>query len=106
MATAGGVAQGGNGGGGESSSYSASGEECMSEENILLAISICSTLLKRSSTMTTALLSREIMAMGKIMTKRRDDPEDPVLIRARNFLHDAFVHFMGNGLFVLVFKVS
>jgi hypothetical protein len=81
------------------------GEESMSEENILLAISICSTLLTRSSTMTTALLSREIMAMGKLMTKRRDDPDDPVLNRARSFLHDAFVHFMGNGLFVLVFKV-
>ncbi|KAG0099158.1 hypothetical protein BGZ93_008937 [Podila epicladia] len=82
------------------------GDESMSEENILLAISICSTLLKRSSTMTTALLSREIMAMGKLMTKRREDPEDPVLIRAKNFLHDAFVHFMGNGLFVLVFKTQ
>jgi hypothetical protein len=81
------------------------GDESMSEENILLAISICSTLLNRSSTMTTALLSREIMAMGKLMTKRRDDPDDPVLNRARSFLHDAFVHFMGNGLFVLVFKV-
>ncbi|GJJ74669.1 hypothetical protein EMPS_07027 [Entomortierella parvispora] len=106
LMTTNGAAQEGNGGGGESSSYSASGEECMSEENILLAISICSTLLKRSSTMTTALLSREIMAMGKLMTKRRDDPDDPVLIRARNFLHDAFVHFMGNGLFVLVFKTQ
>ncbi|KAF8941849.1 hypothetical protein BGZ47_007127 [Haplosporangium gracile] len=82
------------------------GEESMSEENILLAISICSTLLTRSSTMTTALLSREIMAMGKLMTKRRDDPDDPVLNRARIFLHDAFVHFMGNGLFVLVFKTQ
>ncbi|KAG0082348.1 hypothetical protein BGZ90_000025 [Linnemannia elongata] len=82
------------------------GEESMSEENILLAISICSTLLTRSSTMTTALLSREIMAMGKLMTKRRDDPDDPVLNRARSFLHDAFVHFMGNGLFVLVFKTQ
>ncbi|KAF9905814.1 hypothetical protein EC991_001290 [Linnemannia zychae] len=82
------------------------GEESMSEENILLAISICSTLLTRSSTMTTALLSREIMAMGKLMTKRRDDPEDPVLNRAKSFLHDAFVHFMGNGLFVLVFKTQ
>ncbi|KAF9958779.1 hypothetical protein BGZ72_010920 [Mortierella alpina] len=81
-------------------------EESMSEENTLLAISICSTLLKRSSTMTTALLSREIMAMGRLMTKRRDDPEDPVLIRAKTFLHDAFVHFMGNGLFVLVFKTQ
>ncbi|KAG0055153.1 hypothetical protein BGZ83_009455, partial [Gryganskiella cystojenkinii] len=108
-ATGGGATQGGGGGaggGGGSSSYSTSGEESLSEENILLAISICSTLLKRSSTMTTALLSREIMAMGKLMTKRRDDPEDPVLIRARNFLHDAFVHFMGNGLFVLVFKTQ
>ncbi|KAF9090257.1 hypothetical protein BGX23_006129 [Mortierella sp. AD031] len=82
------------------------GEESMSEENILLAISICSTLLTRSSIMTTALLSREIMAMGKLMTKRRDDPDDPVLNRARSFLHDAFVHFMGNGLFVLVFKTQ
>ncbi|KAG0199919.1 hypothetical protein BGX28_006884 [Mortierella sp. GBA30] len=87
-------------------STSTTGEESMSEENILLAISICSTLLKRSSTMTTALLSREIMAMGRLMTKRRDDPEDPVLIRAKTFLHDAFVHFMGNGLFVLVFKTQ
>ncbi|KAF9934838.1 hypothetical protein FBU30_010811 [Linnemannia zychae] len=82
------------------------GEESMSEENILLAISICSTLLTRSSTMTTALLSREIMAMGKLMTKRRDDPDDPVLNRAKNFLHDAFVQFMGSGLFVLVFKTQ
>lgn len=94
-----GLASGGGATGGSA------GDESMSEENILLAISICSTLLKRSSTMTTALLSREIMAMGKLMTKRREDPEDPVLIRAKNFLHDAFVHFMGNGLFVLVFKV-
>ncbi|KAI8603207.1 hypothetical protein EDD21DRAFT_44445 [Dissophora ornata] len=84
----------------------AAGEESMSEENTLLAISICSTLLKRSSTMTTALLSREIMAMGKLMTRRREDPEDPVLVRAMNFLHDAFVHFIGNGLFVLVFKTQ
>ncbi|KAI7832681.1 hypothetical protein BC939DRAFT_472272 [Gamsiella multidivaricata] len=98
---------GGAGGTGNvGTSASPSGEESMSEENILLAISICSTLLKRSSTMTTALLSREIMAMGRLMTKRRDDPEDPVLIRAQNFLHDAFVHFMGNGLFVLVFKTQ
>ncbi|KAF9336084.1 hypothetical protein BG006_009778 [Podila minutissima] len=94
-----GVAPGGATGG-------SAGDESMSEENILLAISICSTLLKRSSTMTTALLSREIMAMGKLMTKRREDPEDPILIRAKNFLHDAFVHFMGNGLFVLVFKTQ
>ncbi|KAG0305177.1 hypothetical protein BGZ98_004526, partial [Dissophora globulifera] len=83
-----------------------SGEESMSEENNLLAISICSTLLQRSSTMTTALLSREIMAMCKLMTRRREDPDDPVLIRAKKFLHDAFVHFMGNGLFVLVFKTQ
>ncbi|KAF9419989.1 hypothetical protein BGZ76_004175, partial [Entomortierella beljakovae] len=81
-------------------------EELFSEENILLAISICSTLLKRSSTMTTALLSREIMAMSRLMTRRKDDPDDPILIRAKNFLHDAFVHFMGNGLFVLVFKTQ
>ncbi|KAG0260526.1 hypothetical protein BG011_001847 [Mortierella polycephala] len=82
------------------------GEASMSEESVLLAISICSTLLRRSSTMTTALLSREIKAMGKLMTKRRNDPDDPVLIRARDFLHDAFVHFMGNGLFLLVFKTQ
>ncbi|KAF9350154.1 hypothetical protein BGX26_011626 [Mortierella sp. AD094] len=81
-------------------------EESMSEENILLAISICSTLLKRSSTMTTAILSREIMAMSRLMTRRREDPEDPVLIRAKNFLHDAFVHFLGNGLFLLIFKAQ
>ncbi|KAG0345938.1 hypothetical protein BG004_002769 [Podila humilis] len=105
------TAGGGSGGGGRATTGMApsrgeasGGDELMSEENILLAISICSTLLKRSSTMTTALLSREIMAMGKLMTKRREDPDDPVLIRAKNFLHDTFVHFMGNGLFVLVFK--
>ncbi|KAF9114696.1 hypothetical protein BGX27_010088 [Mortierella sp. AM989] len=96
----------GDSGGIATTTTSFAGEEILSEENILLAISICSTLLKRSSTMTTALLSREIMAMGRLMTRRRFDPEDPVLIRAKNFLHDAFVHFMGNGLFVLVFKTQ
>ncbi|KAI1312292.1 hypothetical protein EDD11_002982 [Mortierella claussenii] len=100
------TANGANVSGAGANGSSAAGEESMSEENILLSISICSTLLKRSSTMTTALLSREIMAMGRLMTRRRDDPEDPVLIRAKNFLHDAFVHFMGNGLFVLVFKTQ
>ncbi|KAF9963284.1 hypothetical protein BGZ65_004690 [Modicella reniformis] len=82
------------------------GEESISDENTLLAISICSTLLKHSPTLTTTLLSREIMAMGRLMTRRRDDPDDPVFVRAKNFLHDTFVHFMGSGLFVLVFKTQ
>ncbi|KAG0240230.1 hypothetical protein B0O80DRAFT_502995 [Mortierella sp. GBAus27b] len=99
-------ATGGGGGGSAGNAATVVGEESMSEENTLLAISICSTLLKRSSTMTTALLSREIMAMSKLMTRRKDDPEDPVFVRAMTFLHDAFVHFMGSGLFVLVFKTQ
>ncbi|KAG0232463.1 hypothetical protein BGW42_008181, partial [Actinomortierella wolfii] len=76
----------------------------VAKENILLGISICHTLLRRSVKMTALILSREIMAMERLMTSRREDPEDPVRIKAGDFLRDAFEMFLGNGLFLLVFK--
>ncbi|KAG0270667.1 Canalicular multispecific organic anion transporter 2 [Actinomortierella ambigua] len=79
-------------------------DDYVAKENILLGISICHTLLRRSVKMTALILSREIMAMGRLMTRRRDDPDDPVRIKARDFLRDAFEMFLGNGLFLLVFK--
>ncbi|KAF9969267.1 hypothetical protein BGZ73_008471, partial [Actinomortierella ambigua] len=79
-------------------------DDYVAKENILLGISICHTLLRRSVKMTALILSREIMAMGRLMTRRRDDPEDSVRIKAHDFLRDAFEMFLGNGLFLLVFK--
>lgn len=78
----------------------------VSEENKLLILEIFMTLLKRSDHLTAMVLSRQIMALGKLMTKLQNNTVDPVFIKSKMFLKAAFLRFAMAGLFMLVFKVN
>ncbi|RUP45188.1 hypothetical protein BC936DRAFT_148508, partial [Jimgerdemannia flammicorona] len=76
----------------------------ISEENKLLILEIFMALLKRSDHLTAMVLSRQIMALGKLMTKLKSNTVDPVFIKSKMFLKAAFLRFAMAGLFMLVFK--
>ncbi|KAI8582823.1 hypothetical protein K450DRAFT_224983 [Umbelopsis ramanniana AG] len=76
----------------------------ISEENKLLILQILHRLHTRSDHLTAMVLSKQIMALGKLMTKHKEDMEDPVLLKAKLFLKSAFTRFATAGLFVLMFK--
>lgn len=78
----------------------------ISEENKLLILEILKYLLRRSDHLTAMVLSRQIMALGKLLTKLGSQPSDPVFLKAKEFLKSAFLRFAVAGLFVLMFKVS
>jgi hypothetical protein len=77
----------------------------ISEENKLLILQILHRLHKRSDHLTAMVLSKQIMALGKLMTKQKENMDDPVLLKAKYFLKSAFMRFAIAGLFVLMFKV-
>ncbi|ORE20423.1 hypothetical protein BCV71DRAFT_175808 [Rhizopus microsporus] len=74
------------------------------EENKLLILEILKCLLRRSDHLTAMVLSKQIMALGKILTKHGLKHSDPVLLKAKQFLKSAFLRFAVAGLFVLLFK--
>jgi len=76
----------------------------ISEENKLLILQILHRLHKRSDHLTAMVLSKQIMALGKLMTKQKENMDDPVLLKAKYFLKSAFMRFAIAGLFVLMFK--
>jgi hypothetical protein len=77
----------------------------ISEENKLLILQILHRLHTRSDHLTAMVLSKQIMALGKLMTKHKENMDDPVLLKAKLFLKSAFTRFATAGLFVLMFKV-
>ncbi|KAI7849649.1 hypothetical protein BDC45DRAFT_546878 [Circinella umbellata] len=76
----------------------------ISEENKLLILEILKCLLRRSDHLTAMVLSKQIMALGKLMTKLGDKMNEPVFLKAKEFLKSAFLRFAVAGLFVLMFK--
>ncbi|KAL0087116.1 hypothetical protein F4703DRAFT_1735366 [Phycomyces blakesleeanus] len=78
----------------------------ISEENKLLILEILKCLLRRSDHLTAMILLKQIMALGKLMTKLGGKVTEPVYLKAKQFLKGAFLRFAGAGLFVLLFKAS
>ncbi|KAI9029113.1 hypothetical protein CLU79DRAFT_736311 [Phycomyces nitens] len=76
----------------------------ISEENKLLIFEILKCLLRRSEHLTAMILLKQIMALGKLMTKLGGKVTEPVYLKAKQFLKAAFLRFAGAGLFVLLFK--
>ncbi|KAI8139159.1 hypothetical protein BJV82DRAFT_646300 [Fennellomyces sp. T-0311] len=76
----------------------------ISEENKLLILEILKCLLRRSDHLTAMVLSKQIMALGKLMTKLGTKMNEPVFLKAKEFLKSAFLRFAVAGLFVLMFK--
>ncbi|KAL1919528.1 uncharacterized protein VTP21DRAFT_2221 [Calcarisporiella thermophila] len=76
----------------------------ISEDNRLLIISILNHFLNRAPNLAAKVLSRQITALGKLMTRLRDHPGDPVFVKSKQFLQKAFISYAKNGLFLLVFK--
>jgi hypothetical protein len=79
--------------------------EDISEENKLLILEILKCLLRRSDHLTAMVLSKQILALGKLMTKLGVRNSEPVFLKAKQFLKSAFLRFAVAGLFVLMFKV-
>lgn len=78
--------------------------EEISEENKLLILEILKCLLRRSDHLTAMVLSKQILALGKLMTKSGIRNSEPVFLKAKQFLKSAFLRFAVAGLFVLMFK--
>lgn len=78
--------------------------EEISEENKLLILEILKCLLRRSDHLTAMVLSKQILALGKLMTKTGVRNSEPVFLKAKQFLKNAFLRFAVAGLFVLMFK--
>lgn len=78
--------------------------EEVSEENKLLILEILKCLLRRSDHLTAMVLSKQILALGKLMTKSGIRNSEPVFLKAKQFLKSAFLRFAVAGLFVLMFK--
>ncbi|KAL7315393.1 hypothetical protein PS15m_004620 [Mucor circinelloides] len=78
--------------------------EDISEENKLLILEILKCLLRRSDHLTAMVLSKQILALGKLMTKLGVRHSEPVYLKAKQFLKSAFLRFAVAGLFVLMFK--
>ncbi|KAF7724279.1 hypothetical protein EC973_001180 [Apophysomyces ossiformis] len=76
----------------------------ISEENKLLILEILKCLLRRSDHLTAMVLSKQIMALGKLITKSGSKVTEPVFLKAKQFLKSAFLRFAVAGLFVLMFK--
>ncbi|KAI8096918.1 uncharacterized protein BX664DRAFT_257113 [Halteromyces radiatus] len=76
----------------------------ISEENKLLILEILKCLLRKSDHLTAMVLSKQILALGKLMTKCGKRTSEPVFLKAKQFLKSAFLRFAVAGLFVLLFK--
>ncbi|KAI9303278.1 hypothetical protein BJ944DRAFT_165714 [Cunninghamella echinulata] len=74
------------------------------EENKLLILEILKSLLRRSDHLTAMVLSKQILALGKLITKSGKKTSEPVFLKAKQFLKNAFLRFAVAGLFVLIFK--
>ncbi|KAI9478246.1 MAG: hypothetical protein EXX96DRAFT_483197 [Benjaminiella poitrasii] len=78
--------------------------EDISEENKLLILEILKCLLRRSDHLTAMVLSKQILALGRLMTKLGVRNSEPIYLKAKQFLKSAFLRFAVAGLFVLMFK--
>ncbi|KAG9290997.1 hypothetical protein G9A89_012869 [Geosiphon pyriformis] len=76
----------------------------ISDENKQLIIELSACLLKRSPLSTVSILGKQIITLGKLITKLKYDTNIPLVESARAFLIKAFKEFAKNGLFVLIFK--
>ncbi|CAG8469783.1 6847_t:CDS:10 [Acaulospora colombiana] len=76
----------------------------ITEENKQLSIELATALLKRSPMLTVNILGKQIIVLGKLLTKLQNDTNNPLVISATTFLRTAFLKFARNGLFVLIFK--
>ncbi|KAI7862227.1 hypothetical protein BDF14DRAFT_1858334 [Spinellus fusiger] len=76
----------------------------ISEENKLIILEILICLLRRSDHLTAMILSKQIMALGKLMTKLEGKATEPLFLKAKQLLKNGFFRFSGAGLFVLLFK--
>ncbi|ORX89827.1 hypothetical protein K493DRAFT_64806 [Basidiobolus meristosporus CBS 931.73] len=76
----------------------------INDENKQLAIAVCYSLLKKPGKLSALLLSKQIIAMGKLLCKARDSPQDIAALKAKEFLREAFYKFADNCLFLLLFK--
>ncbi|KAI9256703.1 hypothetical protein BY458DRAFT_535349 [Sporodiniella umbellata] len=76
----------------------------ISEENKLLVLEILKCLLRRSDHLTAMVLSKQILALGELLTHHELRHSDPVMLKAKQFLKSAFLRFAVAGLFVLLFK--
>ncbi|KAI8335379.1 hypothetical protein BC941DRAFT_355330 [Chlamydoabsidia padenii] len=74
------------------------------EENKLLILEILKCLLRQSDHLTAMVLSKQILALGKLMTRCGKRTSEPVFLKAKQFLKSAFLRFAVAGLFVLIFK--
>ncbi|CAO3591912.1 unnamed protein product [Absidia cylindrospora] len=74
------------------------------EENKLVILEILKCLLRQSDHLTAMVLSKQILALGKLMTKCGKRTSEPVFLKAKQFLKCAFLRFAVAGLFVLIFK--
>ncbi|KAI8993718.1 hypothetical protein BDB01DRAFT_715878 [Pilobolus umbonatus] len=78
--------------------------EDISEENKLIILEILKCLLRRSDHLTAMVLSKQIFALGKLMTRTGARHSEPIFLKAKQFLKNAFLRFAVAGLFVLMFK--
>ncbi|KAI8080755.1 uncharacterized protein B0P05DRAFT_578990 [Gilbertella persicaria] len=78
--------------------------EEISDENKLIILEVLKCLLRRSDHLTAMVLSKQILTLGKLMTKLGNRNLEPVYLKAKQFLKSAFLRFAVAGLFVLMFK--
>ncbi|CAG8667596.1 14088_t:CDS:2, partial [Dentiscutata heterogama] len=76
----------------------------ITEENKQLIIELSTSLLKRAHMLTVTILGTQIITIGKLLTKHRNDTNSTLVMSARTFLRMAFLTFARHGLFVLIFK--
>ncbi|CAG8570339.1 6834_t:CDS:10 [Dentiscutata erythropus] len=76
----------------------------ITEENKQLIIELSTSLLKRAHMLTVTILGTQIITIGKLLTKHRNDTNSTLVMSARTFLRTAFLTFARHGLFVLIFK--
>ncbi|RIB13957.1 hypothetical protein C2G38_2097116 [Gigaspora rosea] len=76
----------------------------ITEENKQLIIELSTSLLRRAHMLTVTILGTQIITIGKLLTKHRNDTNSTLVMSARTFLRTAFLTFARHGLFVLIFK--
>ncbi|CAG8469547.1 17843_t:CDS:10, partial [Acaulospora morrowiae] len=76
----------------------------ITEENKQLSIELATSLLKRAPMLTVNILGKQIITLGKLLTKLPNDTNNSLVMSGKTFLRAAFLKFARNGLFVLIFK--
>ncbi|CAG8469401.1 8345_t:CDS:10, partial [Diversispora eburnea] len=82
-------------------------EDNITEENKQLTIELATSLLKRAPMLTVNILGKQIVTLGKLLTRlgnNVDTNNGSLAMSAKTFLRSAFLKFARNGLFVLIFK--